>query len=97
MQFNPSSAKFIKWSNTLKQFVFKLPTNCLSVFDHFEGLTLKGLNIRNNKCLYGLYEKGNSFHLIPLPATPNLISVATPLLSRASLLPKPCHDKLKYV
>ena len=24
-----------KWSNTLKQFVGKLPTNCLSVFDHF--------------------------------------------------------------
>ena len=32
-----------KWSNTLKQFVGKLPTNCLSVFDHFLGLVLKGL------------------------------------------------------
>ena len=32
-----------KWSNTLKQFVGKLPTNCLSVFDHFEVLALKGL------------------------------------------------------
>ena len=41
--FNPLSAKFIKWSNTLKQFVGKLPTNCLSVFDHFAGLALKGL------------------------------------------------------
>ena len=41
--FNPLSAKFIKWSNTLKQFVGKLPTNCLSVFDHFVGLALKGL------------------------------------------------------
>ena len=40
---NPLSAKFIKWSNTLKQFVGKLPTNCLSVFDHFLGLALKGL------------------------------------------------------
>ena len=40
---NPLSAKFIKWSNTLKQFVGKLPTNCLSVFDHFSGLALKGL------------------------------------------------------
>ena len=37
---NPLSAKFIKWSNTLKQFVGKLPTNCLSVFDHFSGLAL---------------------------------------------------------
>ena len=37
------SANPTKWSNTLKQFVGKLPTNCLSVFDHFEGLALKGL------------------------------------------------------
>ena len=37
------SAKFIKWSNTLKQFVGKLATNCLSVFDHFVGLALKEL------------------------------------------------------
>ena len=27
-----------------KQFVGKLPTNCFSVFDHFVGLALKGLN-----------------------------------------------------
>ena len=40
---NPLSAKFIKWSNTLKQIVGKLPTICLSVFDHFSGLALKGL------------------------------------------------------
>ena len=40
---NPLSANFTKWSNTLKQFVGKLPTNCLSVFDHFVGLALKGL------------------------------------------------------
>ena len=39
---NPLSAKITKWSNTLKQFVAKLPTNCLSVFDHFVGLALKG-------------------------------------------------------
>ena len=41
--FNPLSANFTKWSNILKQFVGKLPTNCLSVFDHFVGLALKGL------------------------------------------------------
>ena len=34
---------FTKWANTLKQFVGKLPTNCLNVFDHFVGLALKGL------------------------------------------------------
>ena len=44
LRFNPLSANFTKWSNTLKQFVGKLPTYCLSVFDHFVGLTLKGLN-----------------------------------------------------
>ena len=32
-----------KWPNTLKQFVGKLPTNCLRVFDHFVKLALKGL------------------------------------------------------
>ena len=42
-ELNPLSAKFIKWSNTLKQIVGKLPTICLSVFDHFSGLAFKGL------------------------------------------------------
>ena len=42
-QFNPLSANPTKWSNTLQQFVVKLPTNCLSVFDHFVNLALKGL------------------------------------------------------
>ena len=32
---NPLSANPTKWANTLKQFVGNLPTNCLSVFDHF--------------------------------------------------------------
>ena len=40
---NPLSAKLIKWPNPLKQFIDNLPTNCLSVFGHFVGLTLKGL------------------------------------------------------
>ena len=40
---NPLSANPIKWSNTLKQFVGKFPTNCLSVFDHFVKLALKRL------------------------------------------------------
>ena len=40
---NPFSANFTKWSNTLKQFIGKFPTNCLSVFDHFVGLVLKRL------------------------------------------------------
>ena len=41
--FNSLSANPTKWSNTLKQFVGNLPTNCLSVFDHFVILALKGL------------------------------------------------------
>ena len=40
---NPLNAKFTKWPNTLKQFVGKLLTNCLSVFGHFVGLAFKGL------------------------------------------------------
>ena len=50
--FNPLSVNFTKWSNTLKQFVGKLQTNCLSVFDHFMGLVLKGLRFWiNHSCL----------------------------------------------
>ena len=41
---NPSSASPTKWSRILKQFVGNLSTNCLSVFDHFVGLVVKGLN-----------------------------------------------------
>ena len=43
--FNPLSVNPAKWSNTLKQFIGKLPTNCLSVFDRFVGLALKGLKV----------------------------------------------------
>ena len=39
------SAYPTKWSNRLKQFVGNLLTNCLSVFDYFVGLTLKGLGM----------------------------------------------------
>ena len=43
IKVNPLSANFTKWSNALRQFVGKFLTNCLSVFDHFVGLALKGL------------------------------------------------------
>ena len=42
-RINPLSTNPTKWSNTLKQFVGKLPTNYLSVFDHFVKLAFKGL------------------------------------------------------
>ena len=42
---NPLSANPRKWPNTLKQFVGELSTNCLSVFDHFVKLALKGLRL----------------------------------------------------
>ena len=43
MLVNPLSANITTWSNTPKQFVSNLPTNCLSVFGHFVGLALIGL------------------------------------------------------
>ena len=43
ININPFSANITKWLNTLKQFVGSLPAKCLSVFDHFVGLALKGL------------------------------------------------------
>ena len=46
LQVNPLSTNPRKWSNTLKQFVGNLLTNCFSLFDHFVGLALKRLTIR---------------------------------------------------
>ena len=43
LALKPLSANPTKWSNTLKKFVDKLLMNCLSVFDHFVKLVLKGL------------------------------------------------------
>ena len=40
-KFNPLSANFTKWPNTLKQFVRNLSPNCLSVFDHICGIGAK--------------------------------------------------------
>ena len=63
--FNPLSAKHIKWSNTLRQFVGILPRNCLSVFDHFSGLVLKGLSephLRTRLC----YNKALLFKILGL-------------------------------
>ena len=47
---NPLSTNPTKGSNTLKQFIGKLPTNYLSVFDHFVKLAFKGLR-ETVKCL----------------------------------------------
>ena len=41
--FNPLSANSRKWSNALKQFISKLSTSCLCLFDYFVGWALKGL------------------------------------------------------
>ena len=46
--FNPLSTNPVKWSNTLEQFVNKLPMNCLSVFDHSVGLALKELSLQRH-------------------------------------------------
>ena len=40
---NSVNANCTKWSKTLKQVRKQYPMNCLSVFDHFVGLALKGL------------------------------------------------------
>ena len=44
---NPLSANPRKWSNTFKQFVDNLATNCLSVCHHLVILALKELNKKN--------------------------------------------------
>ena len=42
---NPLNANPTKWSNTLKQFVGNLPTNCLNVLDHFWGVGAQRVNV----------------------------------------------------
>ena len=61
---NPLSGNPTKWSDIIKQFVGNLPTNCLSVFDHFAGLTLKGLRFTkiHTRELWNVY----FFYILPL-------------------------------
>ena len=49
MSINPLSTNPTKWSNTLKELIDNLPTNCLIVFDHFVKMALKGLNLAQLK------------------------------------------------
>ena len=60
-QLNPLRANPTKWPNTLKQFVVKLPTNCLSVFGHFDNLALKSLIIIISTFLE---DNGNSWKIM---------------------------------
>ena len=60
--YNPLSANPRKWSNTLKQFVGKLPTNCLSVFDHFKKFALKRL--KPSKVLLENFSEWQSLEII---------------------------------
>ena len=41
MNISHLSANSTQWSSTLKEFVWNLPTNYLSVFDHFAGLAIE--------------------------------------------------------
>ena len=63
------SANPKKWSNTLKQFVGKLSTNCLSVFHNFVGLALNGLIKASTMviilmCLYKKVSRSGYFFLL---------------------------------
>ena len=50
--FNSLLANPTEWSNTLKQFVHKFPTSCLSMFDHFVRLAIKGLTCSESFIYY---------------------------------------------
>ena len=57
VNLNPLSANHTKWSNTVKQFVGNLPTNCLIVFDHFVILALKVLINSTRVVKVSLYDQ----------------------------------------
>ena len=68
--FNCLSSNPTKWSNTLKQVVGNLPTNCLSVFDHFVGLVRKGLTYSKKMLMLSNFRPMFSFHILwKLPKT----------------------------
>ena len=62
--YNSLNPNPTKWSNTLKQFVCKLPTDCLSVFEDFVGLALKGI-------------KGYYRHLLKMILSPDVKDLLT--------------------
>ena len=74
---NPICAKITKWSNTLKQFVGKLPTNCLSVFDHFVGLALKWLTIVAKSSIFDIWQEPKYVSMNKFLPRPYPISVRT--------------------
>ena len=80
---DPLSANITKLSNTPKQFVSKLPTNCLSVFDHFVILVLKRLSVLCNK----------KYYYIEFRQHPNFLYLFFPKLSReeGSTTHRLCH------
>ena len=57
------------WSNTLKQFVGKLPTNCLGVFDHFVGLPL----LKRLTFFLIVFASNTHFSIFFLPTFLNLV------------------------
>ena len=63
-KFNPLSVNPTKWSNTLKQFVGILPTNCLSVFDYFVGLALKRISKLTNSYFLWNHQKTIGYLMI---------------------------------
>ena len=66
LNFNPSSVNPTKWSNTLTQFVCKLPTSCLSVFDHFVRLALKALFLVNVPMCFSVLQYSTTFVAVKL-------------------------------
>ena len=46
------------------QAIRRLPTNCLSVFDHFVGLAVRGLKSATSFTLKGLTSSSNEFSLL---------------------------------
>ena len=54
--FSANSTKLVKHTQTIRR---QKPTNCLSVFDYFDGLELKGL-IYRNQLLSGTYRSSRS-------------------------------------
>ena len=82
---NHLSVNPTKWSNTLKQFVGKFPTNCLRVFDHFVGSALKGLSKKIREWLYDYDLLGTSLSAIKFYEVISEVHLETPFTKTSTV------------
>ena len=82
------SANPTKWPNTFKQFDCNLATNCMSMFDHFVGLTLEGLTAYNIMHKFDIISVPESYLNWDTLSSNDNLNILGHNMSRADHLPR---------